>query len=170
MTKKVNEYKKEVEKALKAAGKYSKSLGAQILSLAGALRTPDLANDEIDKLEGVTIPVTSRYGNETWAPHPAFKVQKDAQDSVTRQMKALGLTAEELTGTDEDDPLIDLTKKVKNAGRKKAGIVKRSGTVEAEASADVDGVEAEASADAEDLLEAGRNVVRQGSETGKSKG
>ena len=170
MAKKVNEYKKEVEKALKAAGKYSKSLGAQILSLAGALRTLDLANDEIDKLEGVTIPVTSRYGNETWAPHPAFKVQKDAQDSVTRQMKALGLTAEELTGTDEDDPLIDLTKKVKNAGRKKASIVKRSGTVEAEASADVDGVEAEASADAEDLSEAGRNVVRQGSETGKSKG
>ena len=178
MAKKVNEYKKEVEKALKAAGKYSKSLGAQILSLAGALRTLDLANDEIDKLEGVTIPVTSRYGNETWAPHPAFKVQKDAQDSVTRQMKALGLTAEELTGTDEDDPLIDLTKKVKNAGRKKASIVKRSGTVEAEASADVDGVEAEASADvdgveaeasadAEDLSEAGRNVVRQGSETGE---
>ena len=170
MAKKVNEYKKEVEKALKAAGKYSTSLGAQILSLAGALRTLDLANDEIDKLEGVTIPVTSRYGNETRAPHPAFKVQKDAQDSVTRQMKALGLTAEELTGTDEDDPLIDLTKKVKNAGRKKASIVKRSGTVEAEASADVAGVKAEASADAEDLLEAGRNVVRQGSETGKSKG
>lgn len=167
MAKKVNEYKKEVEKALKAAGKYSKSLGAQILSLAGALRTLDLANDEIDKLEGVTIPVTSRYGNETWAPHPAFKVQKDAQDSVTRQMKALGLTAEELTGTDEDDPLIDLTKKVKNAGRKKASIVKRSVTVEAEASADVAGVKAEASADAEDLSEAGRNVVRQGSETGE---
>ena len=170
MAKKVNEYKKEVEKALKAAGKYSKSLGAQILSLAGALRTLDLANDEIDKLEGVTIPATSRYGNETLVPHPAFKVQKDAQDSVTRQMKALGLTAEELTGTDEDDPLIDLTKKVKNAGRKKASIVKRSGTVEAEASADVDGVEADAEADAEDLSEAGRNVVRQGSETGKSKG
>ena len=170
MAKKVNEYKKEVEKALKAAGKYSKSLGAQILSLAGALRTLDLANDEIDKLEGVTIPATSRYGNETLVPHPAFKVQKDAQDSVTRQMKALGLTAEELTGTDEDDPLIDLTKKVKNAGRKKTRIVKRSGTVEAEASADVAGVKAEASADAEDLSEAGRNVVRQGSETGKSKG
>lgn len=170
MAKKVNEYKKEVEKALKVAGKYSKSLGAQILSLAGALRTLDLANDEIDKLEGVTIQATSRYGNETLVPHPAFKVQKDAQDSVTRQMKALGLTAEELTGTDEDDPLIDLTKKVKNAGRKKASIVKRSGTVEAEASADVAGEEAEASADAEDLSEAGRNVVRQGSETGKSKG
>lgn len=124
MAKKVNDYIKDIERALKAAGKYSKSLGAQILSLAGALRTLDLANDEIDELESTTISVTSRYGNETLAPHPAFKIQKDAQDSVTRQMKALGLTAGELTGTDDDDPLIELTKKVKNAGRKKPTIIK----------------------------------------------
>lgn len=126
MAKQVNEYKKDIEKALRAAGKYSRSLGAQILSLAGALRTLDLANDEIDGLESTTISATSRYGNATLVPHPVFKIQKDAQDSVTRQMKALGLTAEELTGADEDDPLIDLTKKVKNAGRKKPNIVKRN--------------------------------------------
>lgn len=126
MAKQVNDYKKDIEKALKAAGKYSKSLGAQILSLAGALRTLDLANDEIDELEITTISSVSRYGNETLVPHPVFKIQKDAQDSVTRQMKALGLTAEELTGTDEDDPLIDLTKKVKNVGRKKPNIIKRN--------------------------------------------
>lgn len=125
MAKKVNDYKKDIEKALKAASRYSKSLDAQILSLAGALRTLDLANDEIDNLETVTIPVISRYGNEALAPHPVFKIQKDAQDSVTRQMKALGLTAEDLTGMDEDDPLIELTKKVRNAGRKKPKIVKR---------------------------------------------
>ena len=124
MAKKVEEYKKDIVAALKAAGKYSKSLTAQILSLAGALRTLDIANSEIDELETTTISTTSRYGNKTLAPHPVFKIQKDAQDSVTRQMKALGLTAEELTGTDEDDPLIDLTKKVKNAGRKKPVIVK----------------------------------------------
>lgn len=128
MAKQVNEYKKDIVKALKAAGKYSRSLDAQILSLAGALRTLDLANDEIDELDSVTIPVTSRYGNETLAPHPVFKIQKDAQDSVTRQMKALGLTAEELTGTDEDDPLIELTKKVRNAGRKKPNIIKPKDT------------------------------------------
>ncbi|WP_302612359.1 hypothetical protein [uncultured Muribaculum sp.] len=125
MEKKVSDYKADIIKALKAAGKYSKSLDIQVISLAGALCTLNKANDEIDGLDSVTISVTSRYGNETLAPHPVFKIQKDAQDSVTRQMKALGLTAEELTGTDEDDPLIDLTKKVKNAGRKKANIVKR---------------------------------------------
>ncbi len=126
MAKKVKEYKKDIERALKAAGKYSKGLGAQVLSLAGALRTLDLANDEIDELECTTIEVTSRYGNETLAPHPVFKIQKDAQDSVTRQMKALGLTAEELTGTDDDDPLIELTKKVRNAGGRGAAVVKRN--------------------------------------------
>ncbi len=124
MAKKVNEYKKDIEKALKAVGKYSKSLDVQILALAGALRTLDLANDEIDGLIETTIPVVSRYGNETLAPHPVFKIQKDAQDSVTRQMKALGLTAEELTGADESDPIIELTKKVKNAGRRKPVVVK----------------------------------------------
>lgn len=125
MGKKVSEYKDDIIKALKAAGKYSKSLDIQIISLAGALCTLSKANEEIDNLETVTIKVKSRYGNETLAPHPVFKIQKDAQDSVTRQMKALGLTAEELTGMDEDDPLINLTKKVKNAGRKKPNIVKR---------------------------------------------
>ena len=128
MAKQVVDYKKDIEKALKAVGKYSKSLGPQILSLAGALRTLDLANDEIDELDTTTVMVTSRYGNEAHAPHPVFKIQKDAQDSVTRQMKALGLTAEELTGTDDDDPLIELTKKVKNAGRKKPVIVKPDNT------------------------------------------
>ena len=126
MEKKVSDYKADIVKALKAAGKYSKSLDIQIVALAGALCTLNKANDEIDGLDSVTISVISRYGNETLAPHPVFKIQKDAQDSVTRQMKALGLTAEDLTGTDDDDPLIDLTKKVKNAGRKKPNIVKRN--------------------------------------------
>jgi len=85
-----------------------------------------LANDEIDNLDTTTISSVSRYGNETLVPHPVFKIQKDAQDSVTRQMKALGLTVEELTGTDDNDPLVDLTKKVKNSTRKKPTIIKRN--------------------------------------------
>lgn len=124
MEKRISDYKTEIVKALKAVGKYSKGLDIQIVSLAGAICTLNKANEEIDNLDSTTITVTSRYGNETLAPHPVFKIQKDAQDSVTRQMKALGLTAEELTGMDEDDPLIELTKKVKNASRRKQVIVK----------------------------------------------
>ncbi len=124
MAKKVAEYRKDIEKALRSAGKYNKSLGAQIMSLAGALRSLDLANDEIDGLDSTTITTVSRYGNETLAPHPAFKIQKDAQDSVTRQMKALGLTVDDLAGADDNDPLLELTKKVRNAGRRASGTVR----------------------------------------------
>lgn len=118
MAKKVSDYRKDIARALRAAGKYSKGLDIQIISLAGAIRTLELANDEIDSLEGVTIPVVSRYGNDTIGPHPVFRIQKEAQESVTRQMKALGLTAEELSGIDDNDPIIDLTKKVIDSTRK----------------------------------------------------
>lgn len=112
MAKKIAEFRKDVAKALREAGRYSKALAAQIESLAGALRTLQLANEEIDALESTVISVVSRYGNDTLAPHPVFKIQKDAQDSVTRQMKAMGLTTEMLAGQDDNDPLIELTKKV----------------------------------------------------------
>ena len=126
MEKRVADYQRMVKKALKSCGNYSKSLDIQILSLASALRTLGLANDEIDNLDVTTILETTRYG-EKMAPHPAFKVQRDAQDSVTRQMKALGLTAADLSGEMDDDPLVDLTTKVKNAG-KNPNIVKRNNT------------------------------------------
>ena len=124
MAKKVADYEKMVKNALKTCGNYSKSLNIQILALASALRTLSLANDQIDDLTETTVMETTRYG-EKMAPHPAFKVQRDAQDSVTRQMKALGLTAADLSGVMDDDPLVDLTTKVKNAGKNPV-IVKRN--------------------------------------------
>ena len=127
MTKSVEEYKREIIRQMKAHKIYSKGLDMQITSLASAMRNLELANAEIDRLDYTTVMETTRYG-EKLAPHPVFKVAKDAQDMVTRQMKALGLTTIGLTGTDDDDPLIDLTKKVKNAGRKKPNIVKRDET------------------------------------------
>jgi hypothetical protein len=123
MTKSVEEYKKDIKNALKKANSYTTGLDFQIGSLASALRTLDLANEEIDGLESPTVLEETRYGSKH-APHPVFKIQKDAQDSITRQLKALGLTAADLAGETDDDPLYDLTKKVKNAGRKKARIVK----------------------------------------------
>ncbi|MBD5369627.1 MAG: hypothetical protein HDR80_00550 [Bacteroides sp.] len=135
MAKLTEDYKKDIVKALRKAGRYSTGLTAQVVSLAGALRTLDMANDDIDALETCTITTVSRYGNETLAPHPVFKIQKDAQDSVTRQMKALGLTAEQLTGSDDSDPLYDLTKKVLDAGRKADVILRRDAAHEDEGDA-----------------------------------
>lgn len=125
MAQEIEHYRTEIIRQMKANKIYSKGLEPQISSLASAMRNLDLANEEINTLSVTTVLETTRYG-EKMAPHPAFKVAKDAQDMITRQMKALGLTVEGLTGTDEDDPLIDLTKKVKNASRKKAKIIKRT--------------------------------------------
>lgn len=111
MAKTVNEYVKEITKTLKANTTYSRGLDMQILSLASAMRNLEMANNQIDGLTETTVWETTRYG-EKLAPHPVFKIAKEAQELVTRQMKALGLTVAELAGNTEDDPLADLTKKL----------------------------------------------------------
>ena len=125
--KSVSDYRKLIVKALKKAGTYSAGVDMQILNLATALRTLDLANQQIDGLDEVTVWEQTRYGKKL-APHPVFKVQKDAQDSITRQMKILGLTTELLAGTDETDPLVELTKKVVRTGKKKTVVIKPDDT------------------------------------------
>lgn len=122
MAKTVNEYKTEIVKVLKANKLYSKGLDMQVVSLASALRNLDMANDQIDTLTETTVLEKTRYG-EKLAPHPVFKIAKEAQELVTRQMKALGLTAEDLAGEVEDDPLVDLTKRLAKK-RRQARIIK----------------------------------------------
>lgn len=117
--KSVEEYQRDVEKALKEAGTMCPALKMQARSLASALRTVDLANREIDTLDCTTVWEETRYGKKL-APHPAFKTLRDAQDSVTRQLKILGLTVEDLAGDSEADPLIDMTSKLLKTSRKAA--------------------------------------------------
>ena len=111
MAKSVEEYRKDIVRKMKVHKTYTQALDMQIYSLASAMRNLDLANEQIDGLTEVTVLETTRYGNKM-APHPAFKIAKDAQDMVTRQMKALNLTVEDLSGEADEDPLTDLTKKL----------------------------------------------------------
>ena len=111
MSKSVEDYQKEITRVMKAHRTYTKALDMQIHSLASALRNLDLANQQIDTLSEVTVWETTRYG-EKLAPHPVFKIAKDAQDMITRQMKALSLTVDDLAGETDEDPLTDLTKKL----------------------------------------------------------
>lgn len=122
MAKSVADYKKEIVRQLKANGTYSKGLDMQIISLASAMRNLDMANHQIDGLTETTVWETTRYG-EKLAPHPVFKIAKEAQELITRQMKALGLTTEELSGSMDDDPLVDMTKKLSKK-RKQPTIIK----------------------------------------------
>ena len=111
MTKTIEDYEKDIKKQLKANNLYKKGIDMQIRSLASAMRNLEICNAQIDGLEEVTVWETTRYG-EKLAPHPVFKVAKEAQELITRQMKALGLTVEDLAGGSEDDPMADLTKKL----------------------------------------------------------
>ena len=111
MAKSVEEYRKDIVRKMKVHKTYTQALDMQIYSLASAMRNLDLANEQIDGLTEVTVLETTRYGKKM-APHPAFKIAKDAQDMVTRQMKALNLTVEDLSGEADEDPLTDLTKKL----------------------------------------------------------
>lgn len=122
MAKSVNDYKKDIVRTLRNLKTYSKGLDMQILSLASAMRNLEMANDQIDGLTETTVLETTRYG-EKLAPHPVFKIAKEAQELVTRQMKALGLTVEDLAGEADDDPLADLTKKLTKK-RKQPTIIK----------------------------------------------
>lgn len=124
MAKSVEFYKKEIVRQLRANNTYSRALDMQIMSLASAMRNLDMANEQIDKLKETTVWETTRYG-EKLAPHPVFKIAKEAQELITRQMKALGLTVEDLAGGSDDDPLADLTKKL-NKKRKAPIIIKRN--------------------------------------------
>ncbi|MBR4757006.1 MAG: hypothetical protein IK076_08700 [Bacteroidales bacterium] len=117
MVKSLTEYKQQIEKALKSIKKYNKGLDMQVTSLATALMAVDKAQAQIEGLVEVTVLEETRYGYK-YAMHPVFKVLKDQQDSVTRQLKALGLTPENLTNEDEEDPLVGVTKKVIKAGKK----------------------------------------------------
>lgn len=113
----VQKHKDDIVKTLKAHKLYSKGLDMQILSLASAMRNLEMANEQIDGLTETTVWETTRYG-EKLAPHPVFKIAKEAQELITRQMKALGLTAEDLAGEVDEDLLADMTKKlIKKRGK-----------------------------------------------------
>lgn len=97
MATKLQYYKTQVVKALKSAGLYTESLTIQVNSLASAMLTLKIANKEIETLDSVLLTGETSQG-VTRSVHPAFKVQRDAMDQITRQMKQLGLTTSEVVG------------------------------------------------------------------------
>ncbi len=108
----VGEWRALIIRALKKTNRYHSGLDFQIINLAAAMRTHDLAINDIDSLDTVTIVESNRNGEKT-VPHPAFKVQRDASDSITRQLKILGLTMDDLVGKPEiPGPLDDLDSKM----------------------------------------------------------
>ncbi len=107
----VNEWASRIKRALKKVRRWNSGLEFVILNTASGLRTLELANNEIDALDAVTVEIELMHGTKVDV-HPAFKVQRDAMECINRQLKTLGLTTEDLMGEMEADPLVDLTKKL----------------------------------------------------------
>lgn len=108
----IDEYTIEIMDALKAANKFSPGLMGTIVALAGAFKTRDIANRQIEGLDEVTVEVVNKYGAENIILHPVFKIQRDNQETISKLMKSLDLTPEGLLGTDDNDPLIKLTEQL----------------------------------------------------------
>lgn len=109
MTHKIKQIKRSIEKSLKNAGIYSPHLDIQLESLASAVLTLRMANDDIEALDSVMTIEKSKYGEKP-VMHPAFKVQRDAMAEVSKQMKQLNLTVADLVGNPEKPgPIDDLT-------------------------------------------------------------
>jgi len=85
----------------------------QIAALASAMHTLTLANAECDQLEGATIENATKEGKRT-VIHPAIKARQIAEASITQQAKNLGLTVDALMNEVDSDPLIDLTRELKD--------------------------------------------------------
>ncbi len=115
----IQTYQETIREALKNAGRYSKALELQIYTLASTMLTLAIVTKDISKLKK-----DDRWCGSTRKVHPAFNVQRYAWDSVTRQLKALGLHTEQLGAEVDGDPLADLTLQLISSGRDEADIVR----------------------------------------------
>jgi len=102
-----------ITKCLRRAGRYAPGMQYQIAALASAMHTLTLANAECDQLEGATIENATKEGKRT-VIHPAIKARQIAEASITQQAKNLGLTVDALMNEVDSDPLIDLTRELKD--------------------------------------------------------
>lgn len=104
--------KSRIRKALKEQNNYSKDMESAILLAAGNLFAYEMALSDLEKLDRTFIEELSREGNIKLVPHPAFKVFKDASESVRRSLRELQLTLATLEGTTENDDLDNLVESV----------------------------------------------------------
>nr|MBO6294652.1 hypothetical protein [Schwartzia sp. (in: firmicutes)] len=103
---------RKIRAALKNQKTYSKDLELAIQTAAGTYVAYTLAVKDIEALESTFYKTYSREGNPEYKEHPAIKAMERTSNVLAKRLKALGLTLETLTATD-DDPLEDLVAKVR---------------------------------------------------------
>ena len=104
----IEDYEIKIQKALESQNRWSESLVIAVHSLAVAMRNLDMANNDIGALDSCTVLEETRYGKKI-APHPAFKIAKDANEAIGKLLKSLGLTADDISEGIDNDPLAEVT-------------------------------------------------------------
>lgn len=118
----IEDYEIKIQNALESQSRWSESLVIAVHSLAVAMRNLDMANHDIEALDSCTVLEETRYGKKI-APHPAFKIAKDANEAISKLLKSLGLTADDISEGIDNDPLAEVTESL-IAKRKAPKIVK----------------------------------------------
>lgn len=104
MAKSVETFEKTIKKCLEHAGRYTPALDLNIYALAATLRTHALIMKQVQALKSTVVEMHTARGSVVRA-HPLVAQLRDAEASMLRQLKELGLTAEGTRGRTEGDPL-----------------------------------------------------------------
>lgn len=110
-----DKYKDRIVAALTDCGTYHQGMELLIDAAATTLRTIDLCRREVSQLATTTVTVTTQWG-ERLEPHPVFKTLRDAQATLTKQCKLLGLTSADFAKIldAENDPIEDLRRRMES--------------------------------------------------------
>lgn len=100
-------YQRKIISAMKASGTYDENLYFQIKNLARSLRTLDMVDVEMSSPEFQLVTMKLTRDGEQPIENPILKTMDRAQTQVSRQMKQLKLTVEDLVGTPELPDAVD---------------------------------------------------------------
>lgn len=94
-------YKRRITEAMKASGIYNRNLSIQIENLALSLWTLSLCREEMQKEDFEVVTMKTTRDGEQPVENPIFKVLARTQSDISRQMKLLKLTVEDIVGKPE---------------------------------------------------------------------
>lgn len=101
----IDQWEKEINSVLKVLGRNPRVLCLNVHVLAVSFYRLFLAVEETAQFDRVSV----ENINGAIQQHPAFKMQIDTENSILRQLKELGLTADDTTESDQEaDRLFEL--------------------------------------------------------------
>lgn len=107
-------YKRRIISALRNSGLYDKNLTIQIENLATSLWTLSMCRREMEDEDFKVIEIKKTRDGSQPIENPIFKVVARTQADISRQMKQLNLTVEDIVGKpDTPIPLDELDEEMK---------------------------------------------------------